>query len=139
MTVYTALHGVNGSLADSVHLFHLSMASRTRHFCRNVALVTKIDKVGQIVDLDPFDSTSRLPVLAEFLDLRLVFPDIFMTAHALLHGRDSRHNRPARIDMAVEAINLIVAGMELVTESDGLYGCCCPGREAENGYRYCYS
>lgn len=121
MTIYAAFHGMNGALADSVHLFHISMTPRTRYLYRNMSLMTEVDEVRQIVNLYPFDRAPPLPVLGKLLNLRLVLSDIFVAPHTKLHGGYSRRDGAARIYMAVGTRDLVVVSMELMTEVDRLH------------------
>jgi hypothetical protein len=136
MAIYAALHSMNGPLADSGHLFHLSMTSHTRHLCRNVPLMAEVNKVWQIIDFNPGDSLSLFPVTNKLLDLRIVFADVLVASHTKLHGWHACNDRPARVNMAVEAIDFVVARMKLVTEVDWLHGCGLAGASGEDGNEY---
>ena len=122
MTVYATLHGVDRPLADSLHLFHLAMAGCTSYVCGNVALVAEVNKIREIVYFEPFDRTPLLPILAELLDSGRLFTHVFVAAHTELHGRDPGHNRPARIDMAIKAVDLVIACMDSMAEFNWLNG-----------------
>ena len=136
MTIHAAFHVENASLANSLHFFNLSVAGLASYIGRYVSLVSEIHKIRQIVDLDPGDRLFRFPVADQLLDLRLLSADVLVAAHAKLHGRHTRDNRFARIDVTVEAVDLEVARMSLVTEINWLDGRGVAGVERENGDQY---
>lgn len=136
MTIHAAFHVENASLANSLHFFNLSVAGLTSYIGRYVSLVSEIHKIRQIVDLDPGDRLFRFPVADKLLNLRLLSTDVLVAAHAKLHGRYTCDNRFARIDVTIEAVDLEVAGMNLVTEINWLDGCGVAGVERENGDQY---
>ena len=134
MTVDAARHAMDVSLADSVHFYDLAMTGCARHICGNVTLVAEVDEIRQIVDLDPGDRLSRFPIADKLLDLRLLFSNTLMAAHTKLHGWYPCDNGFAGIDMTIEAVDLIVARMELMTEINWLHGCGLTGVECNERY-----
>ena len=111
MAVDAAFHAMNASLADSVHFRDLPMACLASYIGRNVPLVAEVNEVRQIVDFDPLDRTSLLPEASKLLNLGLVFSNILVAAHTKLHGGYACDNGSARVDMTIEAVNLVVACM----------------------------
>ena len=85
-----------------------------------MSLMTEVNEIRKIIDLDPRDGLSRFPVVDKLLDLWLFFPDVLVATHAKLHGRHTCDNGFARIDMTIEAVDFIVACMDLVTEINRL-------------------
>ena len=127
---------MNGSLADSINLLHLTVASLASYICRYVPLMAEVDKVRQIVDFDPLYGTPLFPKTDQLLDLLHVFTNGLVTSHAQLHGWYSCHNGSARIDMAVNAVDFIIACMELMTEINGLHGSRLAGVNRNDGNQY---
>ena len=72
------------SSESAVHGFDRAMTLLTRDTRLDVALMGEMDEVGHIVDLDPRDRFTILPILKNFQDLGLVRRDDLMTADALV-------------------------------------------------------
>jgi len=86
-----------------------------------MALVSKDDRVRQIVDLDPGDRLFTLPVSLKLLDLRVIQGRDLMASHTLLDRGDPRYRRSAGIGVAILTSNLEITCMALVAERNGLY------------------
>src|SRR5262249_30322234 len=87
---------------------------------KHMLAVIEINKIRKVVNLHPLD---RLLLLNRFLQLfnldRLLFQHI-VAIHADAGRRDSRMAAGARRVVTVEAGNLVVAGGDLVRESNRL-------------------
>ena len=134
MTIDALLHGENLALAHSLHFLHLPMAGLASYVCGYVPFVAEVNEIRQIVDFDPLDRTPRLPKMDQLLNFRLLFSDILVTAHTKLHGRYACNNGTPGIDMAIEAVDFVLACVKLVTEIDRLHRRRLARVEAENGY-----
>ena len=99
------------------------MAGLASHVGRYVPLMAEVNKIRQIIDLDPWDRLSRIPVTDKLLDLWLLFRDVLMTADAKLHGRYTRDDRFTRIGMTIGAVDFVVACVDLVTKINWLNRC----------------
>src|SRR5215210_1095906 len=90
----------------------------------DVALVRKVRVSRQVMDPDPFDRLLLGPGLPHLLDLRLMraVPPAYyqMTAHAGLHRWDAGLGRYRHRVVAVLALNLVLAGVDVVAEEDRL-------------------
>lgn len=87
-----------------------------------MSLVRKVDKIGQVVDLDPGDRLSRLPVLEQFSDLCMCTNHRLMAVDAFVDTGHTGTDGAACVDMTVLAGNVILAGVGSVAEVDRLYG-----------------
>jgi len=82
--------------------------------------VIEIHEIGKIMDLDPRDGAVLLHSFFEFLDFDCLLFEQAMTVHADAGGRDSSVPARSRGIVAIQAGNLIVAGVDLVGKGDRL-------------------
>ena len=87
----------------------------------DVALMGEMDEVGHVVDLDPRDRFTILPILENFQDLGLVRRDNLMTADALVDTRDARRRCLVRVYMTVETFDPVLTDVNAMAEINGLY------------------
>ena len=107
---------------DPIHGLDRSVAFLTGEARFYVALVGKVNEIGNVVNLDP---RNGLPVFPEGRQLDDFGPltDIrqrLVTSHALADAGNAGGRRAGRIYMAVLARNPVVRCMHLVTEFDWL-------------------
>jgi hypothetical protein len=112
------------------------MAGLASYVCGYVPFVAEVNEIRQIVDFDPLDRTPRLPKMDQLLNFRLLFSDILVTAHTKLHGRYACNNGTPGIDMAIEAVDFVLACVKLVTEIDRLHRRGVARVESENCDQY---
>ena len=105
----------------AVHGFDGAMTLLTSEARLDVALMGEMDEVGHVVDLDPRNRFTILPILENFQDLGFVPRDDLMTTDALVDARDARRRRLVRVHMTVQAFNPILTDMNAMAEINGLY------------------
>ncbi len=100
------------------------MAVRALHARRDVAHVRELDMIGDLVDSIPGNRFLPLEVSSKPLDLLRVLTSRheLMTAHAGCHGRDPRPHGSLGREMAILAVDLVLAGVDIMGERDGLAG-----------------
>jgi len=88
----------------------------------DVPFMRKVNKVGKIVNFNPRYRFTIFPVGGQFQDLRPIADAAYrvVTSHALVDTGYARNRRLVGIDVAVLARNLVVRGMNRVTELDWL-------------------
>jgi hypothetical protein len=135
MTSYTETHV---HVVDLMHLIHAGDVAVTNGAIEAslyMPLVIEVDIFRHGVDFDPGYGLFLGPELPDLRDLGLdvdissvkVIIDVAsrymrMASHAFLHRGNARVGRHFDKAMAVLTRNLILAGVYLVTESDGLNG-----------------
>lgn len=90
------------SVTASVPLRVVPLRSRV---CGDVKAVVEIDEIGEIVDPYPLERAVAAITLPHRLQHRAVGPDLGMTAHAGLGGRDPRERGLLDRRMAVGAVD----------------------------------
>src|SRR5919112_4133622 len=115
-------------LEDLGHPLHLTVAGAAGVGSQrlDVSLVREMRVPWEVVDPHPFDRLLLGPGLPHLLDLRLVgavpAADHQMTSHAGLHRRDAGLGGDLDRVMAVLALDLVLPGVNVVTEEDRLAG-----------------
>src|SRR5438128_10311392 len=128
MAVDAPAHAERGHLGDLGHRLHLPMARRARVGPQrlDVPHVGEPHEPGERVDADPFGRVALAPGRAHFLDLGLVrrrrAADDLVAADASLQRRDPRLARDRHRVMAVQAGDLVLPGMNVVSEENRLAG-----------------
>src|SRR5919112_5269904 len=84
----------------------------------------KVRVPGEIVDAHPLDGLLFVPRLAQLLDLGLMgtvsSPNHQVASHTGLDRRDARLGRDGDRVMAILALDLVLAGVNVVAEEDRL-------------------
>ncbi len=122
VTIHTPRHPHRGNAGNTVHGLHGTVTFLTREACLDVPLMCEVHKIGNIVHFYPRYRFTIFPVCGQLQDLRS-FADAgyrIVTSHTFANAGDAGNRRLVRIDVAVLARNLVVRGMYLVTEFDGL-------------------
>ncbi len=97
------------------------MAGLAAYTARYVAAVVERDKIGDVIDLDPFDRCILLHRRGDLLYLWRFSLDLAVTVHARRGARHTRRLRSVSGRMAIEARDLVVAGVKLVRKIDRLH------------------
>lgn len=111
---------------QSIHLYGLlhrldrAMTGLALDAGSDMGPVLKKNKIRHRGDFDPLDRLLPVPVILEFLDLRLVRRGNLMTTHAPLNRRYPGYCGPAGIAVAVLARYLKIPGVNLMAETDRL-------------------
>jgi len=122
MTIHTPGHPHCRDTGYTVHSFDRAMTFLAVEARLDMSLMGEVNEVGDVVDFDPRNRLATFPVGGELLN-PLTVADAwygFVTTHALANAGHARNGRPVRINVTVLARNLIVRGMNLVTEFDWL-------------------
>ena len=89
----------------------------------HVAVVLELHVLGKAMDLHPLDRLLLVPVLLERLDaFEVADRELRVAAHAQLDRRDARGPGLVRAGVAVQAVDLVLAGVVRVAEGDRLDG-----------------
>src|SRR5438876_645585 len=132
-------HLEGGDLVHLRHAIHLAMARAAALRPQNldVTLVREAHEARESMHARPHGRLLVGPRVAHLLDLRLVrlrgSADHLMTTEAGLHRRDPRLARDGHRIVTVQAGDLILAGVDVVTEEDRLAGTLEPPRVADDG------
>jgi hypothetical protein len=84
VTVKAPAHAETIHLCHSVHLLYITVANGTFYTFNDMPLVREVDEIGDIIDPDPLDRFTFLPVGSELLDLRSVIGCYLVTPNAPL-------------------------------------------------------
>src|SRR5260370_6423259 len=132
-------HRERGSLVHLRHGGHVSVAGAAALGAQDldVPLVRKAYEARECVHARPHGRLLGGPRLAHLGDFRLMrvgrATDDLMTAEAGLHRGDPRFARDGHRAVAVQAGDLILTGVNVVTKEDGLAGTLQPPRVADDG------
>src|SRR5437870_945109 len=132
-------HLERSDLIDLRHAAHVAVAGDTALGTQDldVPLVREAHEVRERVHARPLGWPLVGPRLAHLFDLCLMgrrrAADHLMTAEAGLHRRDPRLARDGHGAVTIQAGDLILTGVDVVTEEDGLARTLEPLRVAEDG------
>src|SRR3989454_6714359 len=132
-------HLERGDLVYLRHGAHVAVAVDAALGAQNldVPLVREAHEARECVHARPHRRLLRGPRLAHLLDLRLVgvggAADDLMTAEAGLYRGDPRLARDGHGVVTVQAGDLVLTGVDVVTKEDGLAGTLEPPRVADDG------
>src|SRR5439155_10011568 len=110
----------SGLGCEGRHGLHGSMTALALEARADVRLVREVRELRQLVHAHPGDWLLLRVVLGDLLDLRLVGSGDLVAPHAALDGRKARVLRAARVAVAVLAVDLVGADMDVVRKVDGL-------------------
>src|SRR5947209_2500912 len=131
-------HLERGDLVHLRHGAHVAVAVDAALGAQDldVALVREAHEARERVHASPLGRPFVGPRLAHLLDFRLMgrrgAADHLMTAEAGLHRGDPRLARDGHRAVTVQARDLILTGVDVVTEEDGLAGTLQPPRVADD-------
>src|SRR6267378_4722150 len=132
-------HREGGDLVHLRHGAHVAVAGDTALGAEDldVPLVWEAHETRECVHARPHGWLLGGPPLAHLLDLRLMgrrrAADHLMTPEAGLHRGDPRLARDGHRTVTVQAGDLVLTGVDVVTEEDGLAGTLEPPRVADDG------
>ena len=121
MTVHAPAHIHGRELIDLVHLANVTMASLAGHALGNVTLVREVDEVRQFVNTNPLNRRPFAVMLLNLLNMGAVRFNDRVTVHAHIDGRHRSMTRLFDPHMAIGTGHLVIAGMQLMTEWNGLF------------------
>ncbi len=122
VTIDAPRHPHRRNARNPVHRLHGTVTFLTCEARPDVPLVCEVHEIGNIVHFYPRYRFTIFPVCGQLQDLRS-FADAgyeIVTADTFTNAGDAGNRRLVRIDVAVLTRNLVVGGMYLVTEFDGL-------------------
>src|SRR3989441_5647180 len=134
-------HLERGDLVHLRHATHVTVAGAAALGAQDldVPLVREAHEARQRVHARPYGRLLIDPRLAHLFDLRLIgrpgvgAADHLMTAEAGLHRWDPRLARDGHRVVTIQAGDLILTGVDVVTEKDGLAGTLETPRVADDG------
>ena len=122
MALQAPSHSERRELADLFHAFYRSMAPLAGNAREDMLAVVEIDKVRQVMDLDPANRYLPLYGLLQLFNLHcLLFYDV-VAVHAHACRWNSRMAAGACGIVTIETRNLVIAGMHLVRKANRLLG-----------------
>jgi len=124
MTIDAPWHPHRCDTGDTVHRFDRTMTFLARKTGLYMPLVREVNKVGDIVYLDPRYRLTIFPVDGQLHDLGTLADagQRVVTAHAFADAWYAGDGCPVGIDMATLARDLVIRGMNCVAEFDWLDG-----------------
>src|SRR5262249_21929270 len=132
VTGHAPPHRQGSNLGELGHRLDLPVALLAGQPYLDVALVRKVHEPGDLVDPYPLDRLGVLPISPELLDFLLELGILgghdLMATHTPLDRGQTSEGRAPRVGVAVLAINLEVACVDLVAEQDGLLRALCDRR-----------
>ena len=122
MTIDAPRHPHRLNTGNTIHRLHGTVTFLTREARLDVPLMCKVNIVGKIVNFYPRYRFTIFPVGGQFQNLRTIANTGYgrVTPHALANAGYAGNRCFVGIDVAVLARNLIVRGMNRVTEFDWL-------------------
>ncbi len=120
MTLDTISHRQIDLLCNHRHRFDIAMAFFTSDPFGDMPTMVEIDKIGHIVDPNPFKRISLFNQCLHFLNVRAVRFDQRMTIHASLHARNRSDARFVNAGVTILARDIQIPRMELVAERNRL-------------------
>ena len=122
MTIHAPGHLHRRNTSNPVHCFYRAMTLLAFEACLDVSLMSKVNKVGKVVNLDPRNRFAIFPIGGELHDF-LTVADAryrFVTSHAFTNAGHACHGALVCVEVAVLTRNLIVRGVYRVAEFDRL-------------------
>src|SRR6185295_5557298 len=107
-------------LRDSLHRLDCAVALLALQPGRNVPAVIKPRVIRQTVYPHPLDRFVFRERLRDLLNLGRVLPDLRVAVHTRRSGRDTRHAGLIGSRMTIQTLNLVIARVYLVRESNWL-------------------
>ena len=119
VTLDTLTHAPN-FLLQALKILHLTVTLLTDNFAVNVALVIKQHVFGHIIDFYPGRRRTGVKIFVFLFYPGMVGNNIFMTMQAFFHCRDSGMIGIGHVGVAILALDLFYAAMNVMAERDGL-------------------
>jgi len=116
VTFHAPLHVERVYLEHQRHFVDAPMARRAADALIYMNAVVEIDKIGQVVDARPFERFAGLKAGPDRLEHFRIRPELRMTGHASLGGRDSGNCRSLNGSVAIAAIDAVIGDMVLMAE-----------------------
>ena len=105
---------------DDVHRVDLSMALAAVEPEVHVRLVRKLNVVGEVVDLHPFDRLARLPRFVNFLNFGRLRLHLAVAVHAHVDARDRGVLSLTGAHVTVATRRLVNTGVQLMAKCNRL-------------------
>lgn len=121
MTIDTKPHFESFGL-NPIHILDFSVAFYALDIFFDVPLVVEQNMLRNVEDLFPRRRGLGVEIFVLLLNPRMIGNDVVMTVETFFNRRQPRMNRPAHIRVAELALNRLDAGMDSVTERNGLFG-----------------
>ena len=106
---------------DPIHGLDFSVAFPAVHLLPDMSLVVKKHMLREVIDLSPWRGGTGVEILVLLFYLRVTGNNMFMTIQTFFHRWNPRMDRPARIGMAEQTLDLLYPCMDPVAEGDGLF------------------
>src|SRR5580765_6857082 len=113
VAAHAPAHLERAVLVDAVHVLDRTVALLAGEARAHVTLVVELHVVGQVMHFHPRHLLAAIGVARELHDLRLVRGHELVAAHARAHGGDVRPHGVRRAVVAVLAVHLVRAGVDL--------------------------
>ena len=122
MTIHAPRHLHRCDASNPVHCLYRAMTLLAFEARLDMSLVSKVNKVGKVVNFDPRNRFAIFPVGCELHDFSTVADARyrFVTSHTFANTGYAGDGRLVCVDVAVLTRNLIVRGVYRVAEFDRL-------------------
>ena len=122
MTIHAPGHFHRRNASNPVHCLYRAMTLLAFEARLDMTLMSKVNKVGKVVNFDPRNGFAIFPIGCKLHDFVTVADARyrFVTSHTFANAGYAGDGRLVCIDVAVLTRNLIVRGMYCVAEFDRL-------------------
>ncbi len=122
MTIHAPGHLHRRNASNPVHCLYRAMTLLAFEARLDMTLMSKVNKVGKVVNFDPRNGFAIFPIGCELLDFVTVADARyrFVTSHTFANAGYAGDGRPVCVYVAVLTRNLIVRGVYRVAEFDRL-------------------
>ena len=104
-----------------MQVLHLAVALLTRYLLVDVPLMVEQDVLGHVVHFCPGGRLLGVEIFVFLLNPGVLFNNVVVAVQTLFHRRHSRKIGVGHIRMAILALNLFDAAVDIVAERYGLF------------------
>jgi hypothetical protein len=120
MAINAPTHGERSHLLHFFHISYVAVASIAANSALNMALVVEVHKIWQYVHVDPLHGLISVVHGCELLDPRRIGFHYPVAVHAHGGGGNICVGAFVYVRMAIEALNLPLAGVQRMAKRKGL-------------------
>lgn len=120
VAIHALAHAKWVNLFNFVHPRNITMACLASNPLSYVAFVIKKDKIGKIVNANPFYRLVLVVSLPDFLNERTVQLNNTVAVHADIHSRNGSMARFSHIRVAIHTGDFVITRVNLMAKRNGL-------------------